>query len=40
MIRYNKEEQEILYKRNSKFIVKEINFKNNVYHILLEEVNE
>lgn len=40
MIRYNDNEQEVLYKRNSKFIVKEIEFKNNVYHILLEEVNE
>ena len=37
MIRYNKDEKEILYNRNSRFIVKEIELKNNVYHILLEE---
>ena len=40
MIKYNGKEQEILYKRNSKFIVKEIEFKNNIYHVLLEEANE
>lgn len=40
MIKYNQSEQEILYKRNSKFRVKEINIINNVYHILLEELNE
>lgn len=40
MIKYNNNEKEVLYKRNSSFIVKEIEFKNNVYHILLEEKNE
>lgn len=40
MIKYNQLEQEILYKRDSKFKVKEIDIKNNTYHILLEELNE
>lgn len=40
MIKYNMQEQEILYKRNSKFKVKEIEFLNNTYQILLEEINE
>lgn len=40
MLKYNASEQEILYKRNSKFKVKEIEVLNNVYHILLEEINE
>lgn len=37
---YNKEESEILYKRNSKFITKSIEKVNDVYYILWEEVNE
>ncbi len=40
MIKYNNNEKEVIYKRNSSFIVKEIELKNNVYHILLEEKNE
>ena len=39
MLKYNNDEQEILYKRNSKFKIKEIELKNNIYHILLEEIN-
>ena len=38
MLKYNKGEQEILYKRDSKFLVKEIEKLNDTYHILLEEV--
>jgi len=38
MLKYNTEEKEVLYKRNSKFKVKEIDFMNNIYHILLEEI--
>lgn len=40
MLKYNSSEQEILYKRNSKFKVKNIEFLNTTYHILLEEINE
>ena len=38
--RYNKSESEILYKRNSKFITKNIEMLNNIYYILWEEINE
>lgn len=37
---YNKSESEILYKRNSKFITKNIVNKNDIYYIMWEEVNE
>ncbi|MCI8470394.1 MAG: hypothetical protein HFJ35_02720 [Clostridia bacterium] len=40
MLKYNKEENEILYKRGSQFKVKEVELKNNVYYILLEEIDE
>ena len=36
---YNEEEQEILFKRNSKFRVKEIEKIKSTYHILLEDRN-
>lgn len=36
---HNPEEQEVIFKRNSKFIVKEIEKIKNTYHILLEEIN-
>lgn len=38
--KYNSKEQEILFKRNSKFIVKKIEKIKNTYHILLEDINE
>ena len=38
--KYNSKEQEILFKRNSKFIVKQIEKIKNTYHILLEDINE
>lgn len=38
--KYNKAEHEILYKRNSKFITKNIKNLNNIYYILWEEINE
>ena len=38
--KYNPDEKEVLYSRDSKFIVKEIDFLNDTYHILLEEINE
>lgn len=37
--RYNKEENEILYKRNSKFITNNVIQKDGIYYILWEEVN-
>lgn len=37
--RYNEEEQEILFKRNSLFKVKQIEKIKNTYHILLEDLN-
>ncbi len=37
--KYNKEEQEILFERNSKFTVQEIEKIKGTYHILLEEVD-
>jgi len=37
--KYNPEEQEILFKRNSLFKVKQIEKINKVYHILLEDIN-
>lgn len=37
--KYNKEEQEILFKRNSKFAVQEIEKIKGTYYILLEEVD-
>lgn len=37
--KYNKEEQEILFKRGSLFKVKEIEKIKNTYHILLEDIN-
>jgi len=37
--KYNKEEQEILFKRNSLFKVKQIEKIKGTYHILLEEAN-
>ncbi len=37
---YNEKEQEVLYKRNSKFIVQEIEKIKDTYHILLEELDE
>lgn len=36
--KYNEDEQEILYKRNTQFIVKEIELINGVAHILMEEI--
>ena len=36
---YNKKEQEVLFKRNSLFKVKQIEKINGVYHILLEDIN-
>lgn len=38
--KYNKEESEILYNRNSKFITKNKTKIDNTYYILWEEVNE
>lgn len=38
--RYNESESEVLYKRNSKFITKDIEMLNNIYYILWEEINE
>lgn len=38
--KYNSEESEILYKRNSKFITKNVTKKDHVYYILWEEMNE
>lgn len=38
MIKYNKSEMEILYKRNSSFIIKKVRVKNGQYHILMEEL--
>lgn len=38
--KYNSDEQEILYPRNSKFVVKDMVYKNNKYYILWEEKNE
>lgn len=40
MIKYNPDEKEVLYPRNSRFKVKEIDTVNNTRHILLEEINE
>lgn len=37
--KYNQEEQEILFRRGSLFKVKQIEKINNVYHILLEDIN-
>lgn len=37
--KYNFKEQEILYKRNSKFKVKAIEKIKNTYHILMEDIN-
>lgn len=37
--KYNSEEQEILFKRNSLFKVKQIEKINKVYYILLEDIN-
>lgn len=36
--KYNSKEKEVLYQRNSKFVVGDIYKKNNVYHIILEEI--
>lgn len=36
---YNKKEQEVLFKRNSLFKVKQIEKIDGVYHILLEDIN-
>ncbi len=38
--KFNKEEQEILFKRNTKFKIEAIEKINNVYHIAMEEINE
>lgn len=38
MIKYNKSEMEILYKRNSTFIIKKVRLKNGQYHIFMEEL--
>lgn len=38
--RYNESESEILYKRNSKFITKNVKKLNDIYYILWEEINE
>ena len=37
---YNKEEGEVVYKRNSKFKTKNIVKQNDIYYILWEEINE
>lgn len=37
---FNKEEQEILFKRNTSFKIEAIKKINNVYHIVMEEINE
>lgn len=38
--RFNKEEQEILFKRNTSFKIEAIKKIDNVYHIVMEEINE
>lgn len=38
MIKYNKSEMEVLYKRNSTFIIKRIRLKDGQYHIFMEEL--
>lgn len=38
--KYNNDENEILYKRNSRFITKNIVKKDDIYYILWEEINE
>ncbi len=38
--RYNRDESEILYKRNSKFVTKNIVKSKDIYYILWEEINE
>ncbi len=40
MLKYNLNEREILYKRDSNFKVKEVEHLNGTYHIMLEEINE
>ena len=40
MRKYNKEEQEILFKRNTKFKVIRKEKINDIYYIQMEEINE
>lgn len=40
IVKYNSDEQEILFRRNSIFKVKGIEKINNTYHILLEDISE
>lgn len=37
---FNKEEQEILFKRNTSFKIEAIKKVKNIYHIVMEEINE
>lgn len=37
---FNNEEQEILFKRNTKFKVEAVKKINDIYHIIMEEINE
>lgn len=38
--KYNKEEQEVLFKRNTSFKIEAIEKIDNIYHIIMEEINE
>lgn len=40
IIKYNKNEGEVLYERGSSFVVKDVSIKDGVYQILLGEVND
>lgn len=40
IIKFNKEETEILYKRNCSFVVKDVKYDKGKYEIILEETNE
>ena len=38
--KYNKEEQEVLFKRNTSFKIEAVEKIDNIYHIIMEEINE
>ena len=40
IIKFNKEETEILYKRNCSFVVKDVKYDKGKYEIILEEIDE